>query len=95
MKEPDFVVHHKGDTLGVVVVEGVKAGQTLTGWVMETDETIEVKVLDAVPLGHKLALADIADGADMIKYGNPVGRASEAIKLGGYVHYQNMKSRRW
>ncbi|MFQ5937132.1 MAG: flagellar biosynthesis protein FlgA, partial [Acidiferrobacterales bacterium] len=34
-----FLVHDKGDTVGVVVVETVQAGQDLTGWVMETDET--------------------------------------------------------
>ncbi len=33
MEEPDFLVHHKGDTLGVVVVEGSKAGpESLRGW---------------------------------------------------------------
>jgi (2R)-sulfolactate sulfo-lyase subunit alpha len=30
----DFVVHDEGDSVGVVVVEGVKAGEELTGWVI-------------------------------------------------------------
>ena len=30
-----FVVHEEGDGVGVVVVEGVKAGQSLNGWIME------------------------------------------------------------
>ncbi|MGE3065625.1 MAG: UxaA family hydrolase [Hyphomicrobiaceae bacterium] len=95
MKEPDFIVHHKGDTLGVVVVEGVKAGQKLSGWVMDTDETIEVKTLADVPLGHKVALSAIKKDGTVVKYGNPVGRATEDIPVGGYVHYHNIKSRRW
>jgi (2R)-sulfolactate sulfo-lyase subunit alpha len=95
MEEPDFLVHHKGDTLGVVVVEGVKAGQTLTGWVMDADETTTVTVLADIPLGHKVALAAIDDGANVIEYGNNVGRAVEAIPVGGYVHYHNIKSNRW
>ncbi|MEP9348128.1 UxaA family hydrolase [Xanthobacter sp. KR7-225] len=95
MEEPDFLVHHKGDTLGVVVVEGVKAGQTLRGWVMDADETIEVKVLVDIPLGHKIALAAIGDGQNVIEYGNNVGKAVEVIPVGGYVHFHNIKSNRW
>ena len=30
-----FVVHDENDSVGVVVVEGVKAGARLTGWIME------------------------------------------------------------
>ena len=30
-----FVVHEDGDGVGVVVVEGVKTGQTLVGWIMD------------------------------------------------------------
>ena len=37
-----FVVHEEGDGVGVVVVEGVKAGQPLSGWIMEDDQDIEV-----------------------------------------------------
>jgi (2R)-sulfolactate sulfo-lyase subunit alpha len=33
-----FIVHDKADTVGVMVDENVKAGQDLTGWIMETDE---------------------------------------------------------
>ena len=35
-----FVVHDEHDSVGVVVVEGVRAGDELTGWIMETDETV-------------------------------------------------------
>jgi NitT/TauT family transport system substrate-binding protein len=35
-----YIVHDEADSVGVVVVEGVKAGQELTGWVMEQDKTI-------------------------------------------------------
>ena len=41
----------KADTVGVVVVEDVKPGKELTGWIMETDETIRLKAADPVPLG--------------------------------------------
>src|SRR3989304_5931066 len=43
------LVHDKQDPVGVIVVEGIKAGQELTGWVMEDDSTIQVKALNDVP----------------------------------------------
>ena len=38
-----FVVHEPGDVVGVVVVEGVKAGTDLIGWVMDGDSTVNIK----------------------------------------------------
>ncbi len=90
-----FIVHDKADTVGVVVVEGVNPGQDLTGWVMETDATIALKALDAVPLGHKIALKDINAGDTVLKYGNDVGRAVTGIGKGRHVHVHNMKTKRW
>ena len=63
MDHPDFLVHDSTDTVGVIVVEGVEAGQKLTGWVMDTDETITVESLDPISLGHKVALNDAAAAA--------------------------------
>ena len=90
-----FIVHDKADTVGVVVVEDVRAGQDLTGWVMETDETISLKALDAVPLGHKIALRDIKTGDAVLKYGHDVGRALAEIGKGRHVHIHNLKTKRW
>ena len=50
-----FLVHDKKDTVGVAVIEGIKAGQELIGWVMEDDSTIKVKALNDIPIGHKVA----------------------------------------
>jgi len=92
---PDFVVHHAADNVGVVVVETAEAGRTLTGWVMDTDATVEVTALDRIPLGHKVALADIAADATVLKYGHDIGRAVAPIKRGGHVHVHNLKTKRW
>jgi (2R)-sulfolactate sulfo-lyase subunit alpha len=90
-----FIVHDKADTVGVMVVENVPAGEVLTGWIMETDETITVKALDAVPLGHKIALKGIQAGDTILKYGHDVGRAVAEIGQGRHVHIHNMKTKRW
>ena len=90
-----FIVHDKADTVGVMVVENAQAGQDLTGWIMETDETISLKALDAVPLGHKIALKEIKPDDTVLKYGHDVGRAVAAIRKGNHVHVHNMKTKRW
>ncbi|EOD77931.1 flagellar basal body P-ring biosynthesis protein FlgA [Grimontia sp. AD028] len=95
MQAPDFLVHDSSDTVGVIVVEGLEAGQTLTGWVMDTDATIEVLALDAIPLGHKVALSDIKDGDTILKYDNDIGKAVADIAKGGHVHVHNVKTKRW
>jgi len=95
MSAPHFLVHHKKDTVGVVVVEGVQAGKPLTGWVMDTDETISMEARDPIPLGHKIALRDIEKGETIIKYGHDVGQATTEIGEGRHVHVHNVKTKRW
>jgi len=90
-----FLVHDKKDTVGVIVVEGVKAGQELTGWVMEDDSTVTLKVLNDIPIGHKLALRDIAGSDTVIKYGFDIGKAVAPIRKGEHAHVHNMKTKRW
>ena len=90
-----FIVHDKADTVGVVVTEDVQPGKELTGWVMETDETVKLKSLEAVPLGLKIALGNIKAGDAVIKYGNDVGRAVADIGEGRHVHVHNLKTKRW
>lgn len=42
--------------------------------------------------GHKYALRDIKSGENIIKYGQPIGHATEDIKKGDHVHTQNVKT---
>jgi altronate dehydratase len=55
-------------------------------------EDQEVILLDAVPMGHKAAIAPIEAGAKVIKYGCPIGSAIQAIRMGEHVHTHNLKS---
>jgi altronate hydrolase len=47
-----------------------------------------------IPSGHKIAIADIAPGAEVIKYGSPIGVATAAIAAGDHVHTHNVASTR-
>ncbi len=95
MPFPDFVVHHPEDTVGVVVVETVTGGRRLDGWVMDTDTSVAAHAREPIPLGHKIALRDIADGETVVKYGHDIGRAVAPIKAGAHVHVHNLKTKRW
>lgn len=90
-----FVVHSEQDSAGVVVVEGIQAGQTLTGWIMDVDRTLQLKSEHDIPIGHKLALVDIASGDTVVKYGHDIGRAIAPIQRGEHVHVHNLKTKRW
>jgi (2R)-sulfolactate sulfo-lyase subunit alpha len=90
-----ILVHDKKDTVGVAVIEGIKAGQELIGWVMEDDSTIKVKALNDVPIGHKVATKDIRKGETVIKYGYDIGKAVSDIKVGEHAHVHNIKTKRW
>jgi hypothetical protein len=52
----------------------------------------EVALIDAVPMGHKVAIAHIAAAEKIIKYGCPIGSAVRAIRPGEHVHTHNIKS---
>ena len=88
------IAHGKKDTVAVMTVDG-KKGQSLTGWVMEQDKTLKVRALQNIPLGHKIALANISKGEKVIKYGAAIGAATAPIKKGQHVHTQNLKTERW
>jgi len=51
-----------------------------------------VVVKDAIPLGHKIALANMGKGDEVVKYGETIGRASTDISVGDYVHIHNVES---
>jgi (2R)-sulfolactate sulfo-lyase subunit alpha len=90
-----FVLHDAKDTVAVVVVEGVKAGAALEGWIMDEDKSASVKALQDIPIGHKVALRDMAVGDTVIKYGIDMGKVVAPIKAGEHAHVHNIKTKRW
>lgn len=89
-----FIVHDQSDSVGVAVTE-IKAGETVEGWIMSDDSTVSVVARNDIPLGHKIALTDIAVGASVIKYNVPIGRVVAPIARGEHVHIHNLRTARW
>ena len=50
-----------------------------------------VVVLDSIPSGHKIAIADMSSGDPIVKYGEVIGRATVAILSGHHVHVHNVE----
>ena len=92
---PHVLKHEHDDNVAVVVVEGLTAGTKARGVVTHDDTTFEIDVKADVPIGHKVALADIASGDTAIKYGQDIGKFVAAVKAGEHVHTHNLKTKRW
>jgi (2R)-sulfolactate sulfo-lyase subunit alpha len=92
---PHFLVHSPKDNVGVVVVEGLKAGTMMLGVVTENDKTLKLEARQDIPIGHKIALKDLKTGDTIIKYGEDIGKMMAAVKTGEHVHVHNLKTKRW
>lgn len=90
-----FVLHDAKDTVAVVVVEGVKSGDALTGWIMDEDKTIQIQARQDIPIGHKIATRGMATGDTVLKYGIDMGRVIAPIEVGQHAHVHNIKTKRW
>jgi (2R)-sulfolactate sulfo-lyase subunit alpha len=89
---PEFLAHRDGDLVGVAVRD-LEPGPA-TGGYLSGPASLSVQLSEPVPLGHKLALADIAAGQDIIEYGQRVGIATRDIRKGEHVHVHNVRSAR-
>jgi (2R)-sulfolactate sulfo-lyase subunit alpha len=95
MATPQFLVHSPKDNVGVVVVEGLKAGTAMVGVITENDTTLELDARQDIPIGHKIALKPMKKGDTVIKYGSDIGKMVADVGAGDHVHVQNLKTKRW
>lgn len=71
----------------------LKASERVTA--LLDDRTVNVVLTQDIAFGHKVALRDIAEGEEILKYGMPIGKALCAIRAGEWVHVHNCRSHRW
>jgi altronate dehydratase small subunit len=58
------------------------------------DYTMNTKLLQDIPFGHKFALKDIGQGEAVTKYGEAIGLATKQIRQGEHVHVHNVESQK-
>lgn len=74
----------------VTCVREVAAGETVV--YRKGEELCTVVAKEDIPYCHKIALVDIPEGGEVIKYGESLGRTSEQIGRGHWVSHKNLFS---
>jgi altronate hydrolase len=87
--KPNILIIHPRDNVAVVL-GAVGAGERAVAQGVEG-----LTALSDIPASHKIALADIAAGREVIKYGETVAVSTRDIKKGEWVHTHNLESKRW
>lgn len=85
MDDPRLLLLSEKDNV-LVVCRRIEAGETIV--IAGRSHVLE----RTVGLGHKLARRSIAAGEKVVKYGVPIGSATQAIESGEHVHIHNLKS---
>ncbi len=80
-----YIKIHENDNV-IVALKEIDKGETVLA------DGVEVKTLERIPAGHKMALEWIRKGSEVIKYGTCIGNADEDIKAGQWVHTHNVKT---
>ena len=78
------------------LTEGILAGDTVRVTGVASGRAVVARA--DMPAGHKIAVVNIADHAEIRKYGEVIGMSTAAIALGDHVHVHNcrgLKGRRF
>ena len=78
------VLLHPEDAVAIVKV------QLAPGTVLRLSEGIDVRVVQAIPSGHKVALRAVPAGQPVRRYGQVIGVALRAVEPGEHVHSHNL-----
>jgi hypothetical protein len=81
------IVISEGDNVATAL-ESLEPGRVLD------QERGSVTAREAIPRGHKVAIAAIAAGSPVLKYGSSIGTATVDIPVGAHVHTHNVASGR-
>lgn len=82
----NFIKIHPQDNV-IVALNTIPKGLELT-----LDDGLKITSLTEIPAGHKMAIADIAEGAEVLKYGYPIGFTKENVNCGDWIHTHNLKT---
>lgn len=80
-----FIILNEKDSVGVAL-EDIPEGTTLM------TQKGPVTTIDLIRRGHKFALMEISKDTDVIKYGFPIGHATDNIAQGAWIHTHNLKT---
>jgi hypothetical protein len=85
---PDAFRVDPADTVATLLTDVVAGPVTIGGAALAAP----LVAREPIALGHKIAVADMDDGAAVVKFGVTIGFASQAIRRGDWVHLHNCRS---
>lgn len=80
---------HAADNVATLL-DHAAAGTALQ--IIGSAQARQVAAREEIALGHKVAVAPIAAGAEVTKFGVVIGIATQAIAPGAWVHLHNCRS---
>ncbi len=89
MAKDNILIIHPRDNVAVAL-RTIDVGELVVSKAMEG-----FPALEKIPASHKIALRDICQGEEIIKYGETVAVSSRNIKKGEWVHTHNLEGKRW
>jgi len=81
----DFIKINAADNVAVAIHD-VEAGGCFD------IDGVSVTALSKIPAGHKVALWDLKEGEDVVKYGFPIGHLLKDIPQGGLIDHSVLKT---
>ena len=85
METQKYIKINPADSV-VVCLSPMKKGETVAV------DGIVITLLQDTPAGHKVLIKDTRAGEDIIKYGYPIGHATEDLVAGQWVNEHNLKT---
>ncbi|MGI9418272.1 MAG: UxaA family hydrolase [Geminicoccaceae bacterium] len=91
MTRPNAVLLDEADHVATVL-RAVQPGET----VLASSPAGERRVIskDTIPIFHKIAMAALSTGSDILKFGEPIGVLTADVEAGALVHLHNLRSKR-
>lgn len=87
---PRCIALHPTDNVATLI-DAASAGDECT---LQGERQGCVTLLQDVAFGHKVCIAEVAQGGEILKYGQVIGRATRSITVGEHAHVHNIDSAR-
>ena len=81
----EFIKIHPADNVAVAIHD-VQAGGCFD------IDGVQIVPQTLIPAGHKVALKDIAEGEDVVKYGFPIGHLLKSVPQGGLIDHSVLRT---
>lgn len=80
--EPTIIITHSTDNVGII--------SNPSGLIKDTLVHTDVKLIENIPMGHKVALVDFNENDPVIRYGQTIGFAKYSIPKGSWINEFNI-----